>query len=84
MILRRAKIIDVGIPGRHSMRDIVRTGAPARSAQATRRDLLLETAALRHQLGVLARSNKSAFAQLPSVLATRPSVLSKRAHTRSR
>ena len=29
----------------------------ARSAQATRRDLLLETLALRHQLGVLARSN---------------------------
>ena len=28
------------------------------SAQATRRDLLLETLALRHQLGVLARSNK--------------------------
>src|SRR2546428_5665950 len=35
-----------------------RTGAAVRAAQATRIDLLLETLALRHQLGVLARSNK--------------------------
>jgi Homeodomain-like domain len=41
-----------------AMRGLVRTGAAVRSAQATRRDLLLETLALRHQLGVLARSNK--------------------------
>jgi hypothetical protein len=34
------------------------TRPAVRSAQATRRDLLLETLALRHQLGVLARSNK--------------------------
>jgi hypothetical protein len=40
------------------MRDVVRTGAPARSAQTTRRDLLIEALALRHQLRVLARSNK--------------------------
>jgi hypothetical protein len=37
---------------------VIRTGAAVRSARATRRDLLLETLALRHQLGVLARSNK--------------------------
>ena len=36
------------------MRDRVRSGA----TQATRTDLLLETLALRHQLGVLARSNR--------------------------
>ena len=40
------------------MRAIIRTGAAVRAAGATRRDLLLETFALRHQLGVLARSNK--------------------------
>lgn len=40
------------------MRDIVRIGAAARSAHATRRDLLLEVLALRHQIGVLARSNR--------------------------
>src|SRR5439155_25562168 len=40
------------------MRDVFRTGAAVRSARATRRDLLLETLALRHQLGVLARSNR--------------------------
>ena len=40
------------------MRAVIRTGAADRSARATRRDLLLETLALRHQLGVLARSNK--------------------------
>src|SRR5262245_16884247 len=38
------------------MRAVV-TGIAVRSAQATRRDLLLETLALRHQLGVLAWSN---------------------------
>jgi len=36
---------------------VIRTSAPVRSVRATRRDLLLETLALRHQLGVLARSN---------------------------
>src|SRR5437867_865717 len=40
------------------MRDVFRTGAAVRSARATRRDLLLETLALRQQLGVLARSNR--------------------------
>ena len=35
-----------------------RMGAAVLSAQATRRDLLLETLALRHQLCVLARSNR--------------------------
>jgi hypothetical protein len=34
------------------------TRPAARSAQATRRDLLLETLALRHQLGGRTRSNK--------------------------
>src|SRR5260221_6373541 len=38
------------------MRAVIRTGATVRSARATRRDLLLETLALRHQLAVLARS----------------------------
>src|SRR5207248_2026752 len=41
-----------------AMRAVIRTGAAVRSARATRRDLLLETLALRRQLGVLARSNK--------------------------
>ena len=40
------------------MRAAITTRPAARSAQATRRDLLLETLALRHQLGVLAGSNK--------------------------
>jgi hypothetical protein len=40
------------------MRAVIRTGAADQSARATRRDLLLETLALRHQLGVLARSKK--------------------------
>jgi hypothetical protein len=40
------------------MRAVIRTSAAVRSARATRRDLLLETLALRHQLGVLARSNR--------------------------
>jgi hypothetical protein len=39
------------------MRAVIRTGAAVRSARATRRDLLLETLALRHQLAVLARLN---------------------------
>jgi hypothetical protein len=55
------KSIDGGVAGRHSyeaMRAVIRTGAAVRSAQATCRDLLLETLALHHQLGVLARSNK--------------------------
>ena len=41
-----------------AMRGGFRTGAAIRSAQATRTDLLLETLALRHQLGVLARSHR--------------------------
>jgi hypothetical protein len=40
------------------MRAVIRTSAAVRSARATRRDLLLETLALRQQLGVLARSNR--------------------------
>src|SRR5262245_10262310 len=40
------------------MRAVVATRPAARSAQATRRDLLLETLALRHQLCVLARPNR--------------------------
>jgi hypothetical protein len=40
------------------MRAVISTGTAVRSAQATRRDLLLETLALRHPLGVLARSNE--------------------------
>src|SRR5438874_1982325 len=39
------------------MRAVIRTGAAVGSARATRRDLLLETLALRHQLAILARSN---------------------------
>jgi hypothetical protein len=39
-----------------AMRDVFRTGAG--SAWSTRRDLLLETFALRHQLSVLVRSNR--------------------------
>ena len=40
------------------MRHVVRTLAAIRFALSTRRDLLLESLALRHQLGVLARSNR--------------------------
>jgi hypothetical protein len=40
------------------MRGGFRTGATVRAAQATRTDLLLETVALCHQLGVLARSQR--------------------------
>src|SRR3989449_6305366 len=39
------------------MRDAFRTVAALRAALSTRRDLLLENLALRHQLGVLARSD---------------------------
>src|SRR5262249_25581756 len=41
-----------------AMRAVIRTGAALRPAGATRRDLLLEALALRHQLPVLARPNK--------------------------
>src|SRR5262252_7558431 len=41
-----------------AMRRIVQTIAAIRFALSTRRDLLLEVLALRHQLGVLARSNR--------------------------
>jgi Homeodomain-like domain len=40
------------------MRDAFRTGDAVQSASSTRRDLLLESLALRHQLGVLARSSR--------------------------
>jgi hypothetical protein len=40
------------------MRAVIMTRPAAQWAQATRRDLLLEALALRHQLGVLTRSNK--------------------------
>src|SRR6266851_1797216 len=40
------------------MRDAFRTVAVLRSALSARRDLLLEILALRHQLGVLARSDR--------------------------
>jgi putative transposase len=40
------------------MRDALRTVAAVRLALSTRRELLLESLALRHQLGVLARSNR--------------------------
>src|SRR5437899_2430630 len=40
------------------MPHIVRTVAAIRFALSARRDLLLESLALRHQLGVLARSNR--------------------------
>jgi hypothetical protein len=40
------------------MRGAFKTAATAGTAQATRIDLLLETLALRHQLGVLARSHR--------------------------
>ncbi len=40
------------------MRAVITTGAAVQSARATRRDLLLEILALRHQLGVLARSKR--------------------------
>jgi hypothetical protein len=40
------------------MRHVVPTVGPIRFALVTRRDLLLECLALRHQLGVLARSNR--------------------------
>ena len=41
-----------------AMRGGFRTGATDRAAEATRMDLLLETLALRHQLGVVARSHR--------------------------
>jgi hypothetical protein len=45
------------------MRDVFLTGAAVLAASSTRRDLLLESLALRHQLSVLARSNRR-FAHL--------------------
>jgi hypothetical protein len=41
-----------------AMRETLRTLAALRSALSTRRDLLFENLALRHQLGVLARSDR--------------------------
>jgi hypothetical protein len=41
-----------------AMGAVIRTGAAVRPARATRRDLLLEILALRHQLSVLARSER--------------------------
>src|SRR5437899_9540269 len=46
------------LSGSREMRHVVRTVAAIRFARSTRRDLLLESLALRHQLGVLARSNR--------------------------
>src|SRR5205809_7882216 len=40
------------------MRDVFRTGSAVGSARTTRTDLLLESHALHHQWGVLARSNR--------------------------
>ena len=55
------------------MRDALRTVAAVRPALSTRRELVLEGLALRHQLGVLARSNRRfrasdrlSFAKTPS------------------
>ena len=50
------------------MRHAGRTVAATRFASSTRRDLLLEILALRHQLGVLARSNRR-FARLTVAVA---------------
>jgi hypothetical protein len=47
-----------------AMRDAFRAVAVLRSAVSTRRDLLLENLALRHQLGVLARSGSTFFVRL--------------------
>jgi hypothetical protein len=41
-----------------AMRGCIRRGGTVRARHATRTDLLLETLALRHQLGVLARSHR--------------------------
>src|SRR4029453_10805653 len=41
-----------------AMRDVSRSCAAVRSASSTRGDLLLESLALRHQVSVLARSNR--------------------------
>src|SRR5262249_23766993 len=60
-ILRPAKIqltASMQLAILRAMRRIVQTLAAIRFAWSTRRDLLLETLALRHQLGVLARSNR--------------------------
>jgi hypothetical protein len=58
-IFRPFKIIDAGVAARHStsMSGSIRAGGTV-PAQPTRTDLLLETLALRHQLGVLARSHR--------------------------
>jgi hypothetical protein len=52
----RVTTIDVSAVARHST--AMRDGFRADATQATRTDLLLETLALRHQLGVLARSRR--------------------------
>ena len=55
-ILHPAKVIDAGVASRHCTGDASSDydGAAIRSPGATRRDLLLETLALRHQLSILA------------------------------
>ena|ERR1700736_6168338 len=50
------------------MRDVFRTVAALRSALSAHRDLLLESLALRHQLGVLARSDRRFRPSDPSAL----------------
>jgi hypothetical protein len=59
-ISRPGKTIDVGVVSGCATRDAAcrRTLAAIRFALSTRRDLLLEVLALRHQLAVLARSNR--------------------------
>ena len=54
------KPFDLGAVAGHSTRDacVVRAVAAIRFALSMRRDLLLEILALRHQLAVLARSNR--------------------------
>src|SRR4030095_5681214 len=56
----RAKTMTFAVPlgTLQAMRGGFKTGATVQAAQATRTDLLLETLALRHQLGVLARSHR--------------------------
>ncbi len=58
-ISRPTIIVDVGVAGHPTaVRDASPQVAALRSALSTRRDLLLETLALRHQLGILARSDR--------------------------
>jgi len=51
-----------------AVRHIVATVTAVRFALSARRDLLLELLALRHQVAVLARSNRLCFANTPITL----------------